>query len=139
VAAARKPATVGGTPVAGFLCPVRGSFTDDYGDPRSGGRSHSGIDIFAGTGAPVAAVKSGSLVLESGGSGGNAAYLNASDGNTYYFAHFSAYAGGARQVSQGEVIGYVGMTGNASAPHLHFEIRTPSGPVNPYPTIAASC
>lgn len=140
IAASRRTEIVAtGTPVAGFLCPVRGSFSNDYGDPRSGGRSHLGIDIFAGTGTPVVAVKSGSLVHEAGGSGGNAAYLNASDGNTYYFAHFSAYSGGARQVAQGEVIGYVGMTGNASAPHLHFEIRTSAGSVNPYPTIVASC
>ena len=131
--------TVSGTPVAGFLCPVHGSFTDDYGDPRSGGRAHAGIDIFAGTGTPVAAVKAGSLTLQSGGLGGNEAYLNATDGNTYYYAHFSSYAGGPRQVSQGEVIGYVGMTGDATAPHLHFEIRTPSGTINPYPTLAASC
>jgi murein DD-endopeptidase MepM/ murein hydrolase activator NlpD len=137
VTAVRKPATTG-TPVAGFLCPVRGSFTDDYGDARSGGRSHAGIDILAGTGTPVVAVMSGSLRLEQGGAGGNAAYLVAG-GNTYYFAHFSSYAGGARTVSQGEVIGYVGMTGNASAPHLHFEMRTPSGAVNPYATIRGSC
>ena len=128
-----------GTPVAGFLCPVRGSFSNDYGDPRSGGRSHGGVDIFAGIGTPVVAVKAGSLTLESGGAGGNAAYLNASDGNTYYYAHFSGYSGGARQVAQGEVIGFVGMTGNTSAPHLHFEIRTSAGSVNPYPTLVASC
>lgn len=139
VGASRRTGTVGGTPVAGFLCPVRGSFTNDYGDARSGGRAHAGTDIFAGTGTPVAAVKSGSLVLESGGAGGNAATLNASDGNSYYYAHFSSYAGGARQVSQGEIIGYVGSTGNASAPHLHFEIRTASGSVNPYATLAGSC
>lgn len=140
VAASRRIATVvTGTPVAGFLCPVRGSFSNDYGDARSGGRSHAGVDIFAATGTPVVAVKAGSLVHESGGAGGNAAYLNASDGNTYYFAHFSAYSGGARQVAQGEVIGFVGMTGNTSAPHLHFEIRTAAGSVNPYPTLVASC
>lgn len=139
LAATRLTKVVTGTPVAGFLCPLHGSFTDDYGDPRSGGRAHAGIDIFAPTGAPVVAVKSGSLVLEAGGAGGNAAYLHADDGNTYYFAHFSGYAGGPRPVSQGEVIGYVGQTGNASTPHLHFEIRTPSGPTNPYPTLAASC
>lgn len=137
--AARPPTVVSGTPVAGFLCPLRGSFTNDFGDPRSGGRSHAGIDIFAPTGAPVVAVKSGSLVLEQGGAGGNAAYLHASDGNTYYYAHFSSYAGGGREVSQGEVIGYVGQTGSATAPHLHFEIRTSAGAVNPYATLVASC
>lgn len=140
VAASRLAETVViGTPVAGFLCPVRGSFSNDYGDARSGGRLHAGIDIFAAIGTPVVAVKAGSLAHESGGAGGNAAYLNASDGNTYYYAHFSGYSGGPRQVSQGEVIGFVGMTGNTSAPHLHFEIRTSGGSVNPYPTLVASC
>jgi murein DD-endopeptidase MepM/ murein hydrolase activator NlpD len=128
-----------GTPVAGFLCPVRGSFTDDYGDPRSGGRSHAGTDIFAGTGTPVVAVKSGSVSFQREGAGGNAAYLSGSDGNTYYYAHLSSFAGGPRSVTQGEVIGYVGQTGSATAPHLHFEIRTGGGAVNPYPTLASSC
>ena len=140
VAAAPRPATVvSGTPVAGFLCPVRGPFGNDFGDARSGGRSHGGIDIFAGSGTPVVAVKPGTLSFESGGAGGNAAYVHASDGNTYYYAHFSSYAGGPRAVSQGEVIGYVGMTGSATTPHLHFEIRTPAGRINPYPTLVSAC
>ena len=138
-ASVRAPTIVTGTPVAGFLCPVRGPFTNDYGDPRSGGRSHGGIDIFAGSGTPVVAVKAGTLAFESGGAGGNAAYVHAGDGNSYYYAHFSSYAGGPRSVSQGEVIGYVGMTGSATAPHLHFEIRTPGGTINPYPTLVSAC
>lgn len=138
-ASVRPPTVVTGTPVAGFLCPVRGSFGNDYGDARSGGRSHGGIDIFAGSGTPVVAVKSGTLAFESGGAGGNAAYVHAGDGNSYFYAHFSSYAGGPRSVSQGEVIGYVGMTGSATTPHLHFEIRTPSGTINPYPTLVSAC
>lgn len=128
-----------GSPVAGFQCPVRGTFTNDFGDPRSGGRVHAGIDVFAATGTPLFAVKSGSVSFAQEGAGGNAAYLSGSDGNTYYYAHLSSYAGSSRSVSQGEVIGYVGQTGNASAPHLHFEIRTPGGIVNPYASLAASC
>jgi murein DD-endopeptidase MepM/ murein hydrolase activator NlpD len=148
VAAARQAAApaaakgaapvVTGTPVGGFLCPVRGPFSNDYGDARSGGRVHGGIDIFAGAGAPVVAVKAGTVSQESGGGGGNAAYLSAGDGNTYYYAHFSSYAASG-SVGQGQVIGYVGMTGNASTPHLHFEIRTPSGSINPYPTLVSAC
>lgn len=128
-----------GTPVAGFQCPVRGTFTNDFGDPRSGGRVHAGIDIFAATGTPLFAVKSGSVSFAQEGAGGNAVYLSGSDGNTYYYAHLSSYAGSSRSVAQGEVIGYVGQTGNASAPHLHFEIRTPGGIVNPYASLTASC
>lgn len=100
---------------------------------------HAGIDVFAATGTPLYAVKSGSVSFAQEGAGGNAAYLSGSDGNTYYYAHLSSYAGSSRSVSQGEVIGYVGQTGNASAPHLHFEIRTPGGIVNPYASLAASC
>ena len=77
------------------------------------------------------------------GAGGNAAYLNGSDGNTYYYAHFDSFVGAARSVSAGEIIGMTGMTGNATAPHLHFEIRVggPNGSrTNPYPTLkGAGC
>ncbi len=138
--AALPPAPVAsGPPVGGFLCPVHGSFTNDFGDPRSGGRSHMGNDIFAAVGTPLVAVKAGSVWYQSGGAGGNMAYVNAADGNTYFYAHLSSFAGGARTVAQGEVIGYVGMTGDSTAPHLHFEIRTPGGTVNPYATLSAAC
>jgi len=121
-----------------FQCPVQGAFSDDFGAPRSHG-PHKGTDIFAPTGAPVVAVAAGSVTHEqSGGGGGNMAYVNA-NGNTYVYAHFSGYAGGPREVVQGEVIGYVGQTGNATAPHLHFEIRTPQGAINPYPTLRQYC
>ena len=75
------------------------------------------------------------------GAGGNAIYLNGSDGNTYYYAHQSSFVGGSRSVSQGELLGYSGMTGNASAPHVHFEIRVGGpngGKIDPYPTLKAS-
>ena len=98
-----------------------------------------GNDIFAPTGTPVVAVKSGSVWYQSGGAGGNMAYVNAADGNTYFYAHFSSFAGSDRSVSQGEVIGYVGMTGDATAPHLHFEIRTPYGAIDPYATLRSAC
>src|SRR5829696_4088853 len=55
--------------------------------------------------------------------GGLVAYLVADDGNAYYYAHMSNTNGGNRRVGQGEHIGYVGQTGNATGPHLHFEIR----------------
>jgi murein DD-endopeptidase MepM/ murein hydrolase activator NlpD len=76
--------------------------------------------------------------------GGDAAYVNGNDGNTYYYAHLADYVGGGRSVSAGELIGHVGNTGDASGgpTHLHFEIR-PGGPnghaIDPYATLAAHC
>ena len=146
VAAAQTVSTGGagqivGTPIGGFTCPVWGSaYTDDYG----GGRGHQGIDMFIPIGASAIATKSGSVsYVPNEGAGGNTAYLYGSDGNVYFYAHLSQFVGGARQVSQGEIIGLTGMTGNASAPHLHFEIRVggPNGSrINPYPTLkGAGC
>ncbi len=129
-----------------WVCPVQGgvSFSDSWGAPRGGGRTHKGVDMFAGTGTPLVAVVSGSVFFQSDTVGGNAAYVQGHDGNTYYYAHMNDYTGGARSVSSGEVIGHVGNTGNASGgpSHLHFEIR-PGGPngiqINPYPTVASHC
>ena len=76
--------------------------------------------------------------------GGNAAYVNGGDGNTYYMAHLNDYVGGGRRVRRAKLIGHVGNTGDASGgpTHLHFEIR-PGGPngaqIDPYPTLAAHC
>jgi murein DD-endopeptidase MepM/ murein hydrolase activator NlpD len=129
-----------------WVCPVQGgplAFRNDWGDPRSGGRTHKGTDMFAPRGTPVVAVLAGSVFFQGDRLGGNAAYVSASDGNTYYYAHLNDYVGGARSVSAGEVIGHVGTTGTFdSPPHLHFEIRIggPNGTkVNPYPTLAARC
>jgi len=122
-----------------FMCPVAGAvYTDDFG----GARAHPGIDMFVPTGTRAVAVKAGTIsYVPNAGAGGNEAYLNANDGNTYYYAHFSSFVGGARSVAQGEVIGLTGMTGNATAPHLHFEIRIGGpngGRINPYPTLKSS-
>ena len=125
----------------GFQCPVSGSaYSDSYGP--NGGGFHYGIDMFAPTGTPLVAVMAGTLsMMPMDGAGGNEAYLSASDGNVYFYAHLSQYAGGPRTVAQGEIIGYVGSTGNASAPHLHFEIRlggANGSRVDPYPTLTAA-
>jgi septal ring factor EnvC (AmiA/AmiB activator) len=129
-----------------WVCPVQGSlsFTDTFGAPRGGGRTHKGIDIFAASGTPTVAVVSGSVFFQSDTLGGLAAYVTGGDGTTYYYAHLSDYVGGGRSVSAGELIGHVGNTGDASdaPPQLHFEIR-PGGPngtaIDPYPTVAAHC
>jgi murein DD-endopeptidase MepM/ murein hydrolase activator NlpD len=124
-----------------FQCPVRGAaYSDDYGGPTG----HPGIDMLVPTGTPAVAVKAGTVrYVPNEGAGGNTAYLDAVDGNTYFYAHFSQFVGEARTVAQGEVIGLTGMTGNATAPHLHFEIRIGGengNTTDPYPTLkAAGC
>lgn len=132
----------GSTVIPNFRCPVDGStYTDSFG-PRGSG-FHSGIDMLAPTGTPIWAVKAGSIHYTLESAGGLVVYLSAVDGNVYYYAHMSATIGGDRGVGQGEAIGRVGQTGNATAPHLHFEIRL--GGINgqrvdPYPTLrAAAC
>ena len=106
-------------------CPVDGFvvFTDDFGEPRSGGTVHMGIDMPAVTDTPVVAVVAGFMRHDDGGAGGHGAWLTGIDGNSYYYAHFSHYEGGDRIVAAGDVIGYVGMTGDATGPHLHFEVH----------------
>ena len=129
---------------------------DNFGDPRSGGRTHAGMDILATLGQDVYAMKDGTLTLQtfanSGGSSslsGNLWRLTASDGSGdyYIYAHLSEFAPGLSKgsiVYAGQLIGFVGDTGNAGPGnyHLHFEIHPGGGnAVNPLPlvTVPAGC
>jgi len=127
--------------IDGMACPLPGAaFTDDFGQPRSGGRTHQGVDLHAPSGIPELAVVSGNVTYGDGGGGGMGAYIAGDDGNRYVYYHLSQYIGPPRHVSPGEVIGRVGATGDATGPHLHFEFHPGGGPaVDPYPTLAKIC
>ncbi len=137
----------------GLEFPVEGvdrkELRDTFSDTRGQGRSHEALDIMAPRGTPVRAVEDGRIakLFESRGGGGLTIYqFDPSETFCYYYAHLDGYALGIREgqtVRGGQVIGYVGSTGNASpdAPHLHFTIfqLTPERkwwkgePLNPYP------
>ena len=146
-AAAPAPTPVPETPPpsnagSGMACPVAGprAFGDTWGASRSGGRSHEGVDMMSPAGTPLVAVESGSVQFKTTRLGGNSVWLNGASGTRYFYAHLSAWEGSSRSVSRGEVIGYVGATGNTSANHLHFEIHPGGGrAVNPYPYVRAAC
>lgn len=127
-------------PVNGLYFPVAGphSFTNDWGAPRSGGRTHKGCDVMAANGTPCVAITSGRVVQRSGGNAGLYIFLYGDNGHLYYYMHLAGYAASGR-VSAGQIVGYVGDTGNArGCPHLHFEYHpNGGGPVNPYPLLVA--
>lgn len=113
-----------------------GTFSDTYGDPRSNGRRHAGVDIFAPQGSPVIAPVSGRVTVagNDGGAGGNRVWIVGDDGRAYYFAHLAAISARVGDlVTVGRQIGTVGRTGNASgsSPHLHFSINGRVGNENP--------
>ncbi|HVM19366.1 MAG TPA: peptidoglycan DD-metalloendopeptidase family protein [Egibacteraceae bacterium] len=138
----------GGAPVSGGIaCPVGTprSYSDTWGAPRSGGRSHQGTDILAPRGTPSYAYEAGSILRMNNSSlGGISLYLRGNSGNVYYYTHLQGYASGmsaGKSVSAGELIAYVGDTGNAAGiPHLHFEVAPGGGSaVNPYPYVKRAC
>ncbi len=96
-------------------------------------RFHSGIDIGAPYGAPIYAAESGKVILASYYDGyGNCIIIDHGDGVSTLYAHCSSIIVKVGQyVSKGQIIGYVGSTGNSTGPHLHFEVRINGNPVNP--------
>lgn len=139
---------------SGLLLPVQGitaaQLQDTFTDARSQGRVHDAIDILAAEGTPVLAVADGTIEKLFDSERGGLTVYQFEPGGTYcyYYAHLQRYADGLAEkqaVKRGDVIGYVGHTGNASpdAPHLHFEIHR-LGPekqwwkgesLNPYPVL----
>lgn len=121
-------------------------YVDSWGAARSGGRRHLGTDLFALPRAYVYAVIDGTLTSRrwagSGSISGNAWTLTGDDGTRVFYAHLSDFnpvlATGSR-VEAGEILGWVGGTGNASSDHLHIEFRPGGGsPINPYPILSAA-
>jgi peptidoglycan LD-endopeptidase LytH len=123
-------------------CPAPGtSFSDTFGAPRSGGRTHQGVDMMGNYGMPIYAAQSGTVSHSSSSLGGNQAYVHASNGDYTFYAHLQGYSNASGSVSAGTLIGYMGDTGNATGtPHLHFEYHPGGGAaVNPTPYVAAVC
>lgn len=146
---ASRPGAAGGAPpetTPGFMCPVQGgaSFIDSWGYPRSGGRRHKGVDMFAARNTPVVAVVDGRIKFSSNSLGGLSSHLYADNGTVYYYAHLEGHPTNitsGQRVSKGTIVGYVGNSGNAryTSPHVHFEIRPNGKAVNPYPTVRSAC
>jgi murein DD-endopeptidase MepM/ murein hydrolase activator NlpD len=124
--------------------PVAGEayWSDDWYEPRftPAFHLHQGTDIFAARGTPVRSPVDGYFSDNSGGAGGLAAQVTGRDGTYYYMAHLDRFADvpSGAAVTQGQVVGFVGTTGNAEggSPHLHFEVHPGGGgATNPKPII----
>ncbi|KWF57959.1 M23 family metallopeptidase [Burkholderia pseudomultivorans] len=140
--------TLDGAPLeaAAFTMPVKwtriSSFFGERIHPLSQAMAfHTGVDLAAPTGTPVDAAADGvvSFVGTDPGGYGHYVIVDHADGYSTYYAHLSAFARGLRTgepVKQGQRLGSVGMTGAATGPHLHFEVRIANQPVDPLVTLA---
>lgn len=141
---AQRPVLLAGLPLLSdaanvpSLWPVQGELTGHFGerlDPFSGeGAFHSGVDIGTAYGEPVRATADGTVaeVADRGGYG-QVVIVDHGFGISTWYAHLSGYnAHPGMQVKRGDVIGYVGRSGRATAPHLHYEVRFSNIPVNPW-------
>ena len=149
--AERKPAPEVEPTLTGqrFAFPVYNqdaSFSNDWHAARMGGAIHEGTDVFGPFGSPAVAVANGTLrKVGTARVPGNRFWLISDTGDAFFYGHLSAFApetrSGAR-VKAGQVLGFVGNTGDAepTPPHVHFEVH-PGGmdepPVNPYPFLTA--
>jgi murein DD-endopeptidase MepM/ murein hydrolase activator NlpD len=144
--AARQRAVTSG------VCPVDGAvggrdFSNDWGHPRPGGRSHEGTDIFADRGTPLRAVEDGSVKAvryDDSGIGGRYVSIWTGAGEHWYYAHLESVAGDIAvgvPVSAGQLLGTVGSSGNAQGtpPHLHIGWYVNDAAYNPYPTLNERC
>ena len=125
------PGPTGEASAAGFVWPVHGVLTSTFG--WRWGRMHEGIDIAAGTGTPVVAAASGTVIIAGWMGGyGNLVVVDHGGGiSTAYGHNTSVTVGVGQRVAQGQLIAYVGSTGNSTGPHVHFEVRVNGGAVDP--------
>lgn len=131
---------------SGRTCPVAGAhtFADTWGAPRSGGRTHTGVDMVGATGTPLVSIENGYIwSMNWHWAGGNGLYVRGDSGDVYYYAHMNGYAPGlsdGQRVGVGQLVGYVGTSGNASIPHLHLGYQPGGGPLtNPYQLMVKLC
>lgn len=134
------------TPPAALPNPLQSrrstKFVDSWGNPRSGGRRHQGIDIFSPKDTPVLSTTSG-LVWRVGTNhlGGQVVWILGPGLERHYYAHLSRYGAfhAGDRVEPGDIIGYAGNTGNARGGpvHLHYGIYRHGTAQNPYPRLAA--
>jgi peptidoglycan LD-endopeptidase LytH len=145
------PADAGSLKERGLAMPVkdvpRTALVESFHQVRSGNREHEAIDILAPRNTPVVAIDDGAIAkLFVSKAGGNTIYqFDPSEQYAYYYAHLERYADGLKEgdkVEKGQVIGYVGTSGNApkDTPHLHFAVFRLTAdkhwwegtPINPY-------
>lgn len=145
VPASAPRAAAAGVSISVFPVEPKCSYVDTWLAPRSGGRQHLGVDIIATAGANVYAPDDGVVtkITLDGPTviSGNAMRFARDDGTYFFMGHFSAFAPGiavGKRYKAGEVIAYVGRTGNTSVNHLHFEVHPGGGAaVNPTPIVRA--
>jgi murein DD-endopeptidase MepM/ murein hydrolase activator NlpD len=123
-----------------FPCAGPCTFGDDWGEPRSVGRTHKGCDIMADMGTPAVAICDGTVTaVAEGGNAGKYLQITMHDSPAHFlYMHMSDIVVSVGQtVTAGELVGHVGDTGNARGgpPHIHFEYHPEDGPVNPYPLL----
>jgi peptidoglycan hydrolase-like protein with peptidoglycan-binding domain len=142
LAAAGAPAPPSSAGVSMDVFPVQGQcwFGDTWQAPRGGGRTHEGTDIIAAKGNLLYAVVSGTISKMyydyPGALSGNGFRIAHDNGTYFTYLHLDSFAPGidvGTKVKAGQVVGYVGSTGNSATPHLHFEIHPNGGAgINPY-------
>ena len=120
------------------IWPVMGHITDSFGerlDPFSGeGAFHTGVDVASDYGAPVRATADGVVTIAENHAGyGRLVVIDHGFGITTWYAHLSAFSAvvGSR-IKRGEVVGYTGISGRSTGPHVHYEVRVNNAPVNPW-------